>query len=110
MTIPEISASYEGRLDSKGDMIAGTFTQAIEGPLVLTRATPAKTIPGSVTPRRPMPADATLAFEVSAIRPAAPDRGLSIHVNPSGLLTTTNSSLLSGSGPSDQFAWFDIQK
>ena len=96
MTIPAFSASYEGRLDSKGDMIAGTFTQAIAGPLVLTRATTATkwALPEPAPAPRSMPADATLAFEVSTIKPAAPDRGLSIHVNPSGLLTTTNSSLL----------------
>jgi uncharacterized protein (TIGR03435 family) len=30
---------------------------------------------------------------LATIKPAAPDRGLSIHVNPSGLLTTTNCSV-----------------
>jgi uncharacterized protein (TIGR03435 family) len=64
-------------------------------PLVLTRAIPATAwaIPESPPPARPMAADAVPAFEVSTIKPAAPDRGLSIHVNPSGLLTTTNCSV-----------------
>jgi hypothetical protein len=42
----------------------------------------------------PLCAQPAPSFEVSVIHPAAPDHGLSIHVNPSGLLTTTNSSLL----------------
>jgi uncharacterized protein (TIGR03435 family) len=72
------------------------FTQGgVARPLVLTRATPATewTLPEPSTPAPPMPADATPSFEVSTIKPAAPDRGLSIHINPSGLVTTTNSSL-----------------
>ena len=32
-------------------------------------------------------------IEVSTIKPATPDRGLSIHINTSGLVTTTNCSL-----------------
>lgn len=76
-------------------MIDGTFTQAVTLPLELTRATPATAwaIPEPPAPARPMAADAPLTFEVSTIKPAAPDRGLSIHVNPSGLLTTTNCSV-----------------
>jgi uncharacterized protein (TIGR03435 family) len=95
LTIPSISGSYQGRLNSKGDTITGTFTQGVTLPLVLTRATPATAwaIPESAPPARPMAADAAPAFEVSTVKPAAPDRGLSIHVNPSGLLTTTNSSV-----------------
>jgi hypothetical protein len=95
MTMPAISASYEGRLNSKGNAITGTFTQGVTLPLVLTRATPATewTIPEPPAPAQPLAADAPLAFEVSTIKPAAPDRGLSIHLNPSGLVTTTNCSV-----------------
>ncbi len=95
MTIPAISASYEGRLNSKGNAITGTFTQGVTRPLVLTRATPetAWPVPEDPAPPRPMAVAASLRFEVSTIKPAAPDRGLSIHVNPSGLLTTTNCSV-----------------
>jgi len=96
MTIPAISAGYEGRLNTKGNTITGTFTQGgVARQLILTRATPATAwaIPESPPPARAMAADAGLAFEVSTIKPAAPDRGLSIHVNPSGLLTTTNCSV-----------------
>ncbi len=96
MTIPAISGSYEGRLNSQANTITGMFTQGVTLPLVLIRATPATAwaIPESPPPSRPMAADATPAFEVSTIKPAAPDKGLSIHINPSGLLTTTSCSLL----------------
>lgn len=97
IAIPEIKGSYEGQLNSKGDTISGTFTQVLAGSLVLARATPATEwrIPEPLAPVPPMAADATPEFELSTIRPAGtPEKGLSIHVNPSGLVTTTNSSLL----------------
>jgi uncharacterized protein (TIGR03435 family) len=96
MTIPAIKGSYEGKLNSKGNTIVGTFTQGVGKPLTLTRATAATEweIPEPSPPPRSMAADAEPAFAVSTIRPAAPDKGLSIHVNPSGLLTTTNCSVL----------------
>jgi uncharacterized protein (TIGR03435 family) len=94
MTMPAISGSYQGRLNSEGNQITGSFTQGVTQALVLTRTTPATEwkIPEPQPPPRPLAAGATPAVEVSTIRPAVPDRGLSIHVNPSGLLTTTNCS------------------
>lgn len=96
IAIPAISTTYEGRLNSGVTTIAGILTQGgIAKPLVLTRATPATewALPELSPQAPPMAPDATPKFEVSTIKPAIPDRGLSIHINPSGLVTTTNCSL-----------------
>jgi hypothetical protein len=79
MAIPALSASYEGRLNSKGNVIDGAFTQGIPAPLVLARATPATAwaIPEPPASARPMAADAPLAFEVSPPSSLPPPTGAS---------------------------------
>jgi len=96
MTLPTINATYDGRLSSDGNLIAGTFTQASAMPLNLVRATPqtAWTIPDPPIAVRAMENDVTPGIEVATIRPSRPDaQGSGVLVGPSGVLTATNISL-----------------
>jgi len=77
MAMPGIGGSYEGKLESDGSTITGTFKQGPQ-PLALNlkRATAetAWAIPEPPPPPKPMAADATPEFEVATIKPATPDR------------------------------------
>jgi uncharacterized protein (TIGR03435 family) len=97
-TVPAIGGTYEGRMNSDGNLISGTWTQGPPMPLNLNRATPqtAWAIPEPPPPPKPMAADANLVFEVATIKPANPEtRGQSILVGRGGsnLFTTTNTTL-----------------
>ena len=98
IAVPAIGGNYEGRMNSDGNSISGTWTQGAAMALNLTRATPqtAWAIPEPPPPPKPMAADANLAFEVATIKPANPEtRGQSILVGRGGsnLFTTTNTTL-----------------
>ena len=68
--------SYEGKLSSDGNSIAGTWTQGAPIPLNLARATPetAWAIPEPPPPPKKMAADANPTFEVATIKPSDPGR------------------------------------
>ncbi len=96
MTLPTMNATYEGRLSSDGNLIAGTLTQASAMPFKLVRATPqtAWTIPDPPTAVRAMGNNVTPGIEVATIKPSRPDaRGGGVMVGPSGVLTATNAPL-----------------
>jgi uncharacterized protein (TIGR03435 family) len=96
MTIAALNGTYEGRLNSDGNTIDGTWTQGGPAiPLVLTKATPetAWVIPEPPPPPKPMAADANPGFEVATIKPARPDGRFSLLVNRSGMLNTTSTTV-----------------
>jgi uncharacterized protein (TIGR03435 family) len=96
LTLPSIGGSFEGKLSSDGNSIAGTFTQANPTPLTLVRATPSTewAIPDPPPPPRLMAADAKPAFEVATIKPSDPGaQGQGINMNQSGHFTTRNTPL-----------------
>src|SRR5580698_446166 len=66
--------SYEGKLSSDGNSMAGTWTQGAPLPLNLFRATPetAWTIPEPPPPPVLMPATAKPEFTVATIKPSNP--------------------------------------
>jgi bla regulator protein blaR1 len=77
ISVVAIGGTYEGKLSSDGNSIAGTWTQGPGAlPLNLTRATPqtAWAIPEPPPPPTPMPADANPSFEVATIKPSKPGR------------------------------------
>jgi uncharacterized protein (TIGR03435 family) len=81
MTIPGIGGSYEGKLDSDGANLTGTFTQGGPVPMNLKHVTDAAAweIPKPPPPSTKMPADANPSFEVATIKPSkpgAPGKGL----------------------------------
>jgi uncharacterized protein (TIGR03435 family) len=84
ITIPGATIAYEGKLDTDGVNLTGTFTQG-GGPLPLnlkhvTEQT-AWAIPEPAARPKPMAADAIPAFEVATIKPSKPDaqgRGIGI--------------------------------
>ena len=76
ISVPAIGGSYEGKLDSDGATIVGTWTQGDKPlPLNLKRATPetAWVIPEPPPPIKPMAPDANPVFEVATIKPSDPD-------------------------------------
>jgi uncharacterized protein (TIGR03435 family) len=95
MTVPSVNGGYEGKLSPDGDTITGTWTQGGPLPLTLTRATPATewSIPEPPPPPKIMAADAKPKFEVATIKPSQNPQGFGFFVNPSGWLTTHNTSL-----------------
>lgn len=98
LTIPAISATYEGKMAADGNTINGTFTQGSPQPLILARATPttAWAIPEPPPPPRLMAADAKPTFEVATIKPSVPDApGQAINVGRGGgnSFTTLNTPL-----------------
>jgi uncharacterized protein (TIGR03435 family) len=72
--IPGIGGSYEGKLDSDGVNLTGTFTQGGPLPLNLKHVTDATAweIPKPPPPPAKMPADANPSFEVATIKPSKP--------------------------------------
>lgn len=74
MTIPGVRASYEGKLDSDGVNLTGTFTQGGPLPMNLKHVTDAAAweIPKPPPPTANMPADANPSFEVATIKPGKP--------------------------------------
>ena len=76
MTVTPLNGTYEGKLNSEGNSIDGTWSQGAPLPLKLTKATPetAWTIPEPPPPPKPMAADAKPAFEVATIKPSDPAR------------------------------------
>ncbi|HLF98591.1 MAG TPA: TIGR03435 family protein [Methylococcaceae bacterium] len=94
--IPAIGGTYEGKLSEDSNALTGTWTQGQPAPLNLVRATPetAWAIPEPPPPPKIMAANVDPSFEVATIKPANPERpGLSILVNGTGMLNTTNTSL-----------------
>jgi uncharacterized protein (TIGR03435 family) len=75
ISIPAAAGTYEGKLDSEGSVIAGTFTQGGKAfPLNLKHASgdAAWEIPKPTAQMRPMAANANLVFEVATIKPTKP--------------------------------------
>jgi uncharacterized protein (TIGR03435 family) len=95
MTFPAINGTYEGKLNTDGKSITGTFSQGQPLPLNLARATPetAWTIPEPPPPPKTMPADAKPVFEVATIKPARPEGRFSLLVNRGGMLNTTSTTV-----------------
>src|SRR5215469_1611284 len=96
IAVNTLNGTYEGKIASDGNTIAGTWTQGAPLPLTLTRATPetAWTIPEPPPPPKMMDPKAKPEFEVATIKPADPNRpGWGITVNPSGIFHTINTTL-----------------
>jgi uncharacterized protein (TIGR03435 family) len=96
MMVTQLNGTFEGKLSTDGNSIAGTWTQGGPPlPLNLVRATneTAWTIPDPPPPPKVMAADANPSFEVATIKPSKSDGRFSILVNRSGLLTTTDTSV-----------------
>ncbi len=75
ISIPGISASFGGKLDADGAIVAGTWTQGTRpSPLNLKRVTAdeAWPMPEPAARPKPMAADAPLAFELATIKPSDP--------------------------------------
>ncbi len=75
VAVSSIGATFEGRINSSGTAIAGTWTQAnMPFPLTLTRATPdtAWAIPTPPVRVGPMASTAPLTLEVATIKPSRP--------------------------------------
>jgi uncharacterized protein (TIGR03435 family) len=85
MSVPSIAGAYEGKLDTDGVNLTGTWTQG-DTPLPLNlklvneqRAWP---IPEPAARPKPMAADANPAFEVASIKPSNPEaQGKGFRVN-----------------------------
>jgi uncharacterized protein (TIGR03435 family) len=96
---PGLNATYEGKVSSDWNSIAGTWAPAgvQPQPLNLTRATAATAweIPEPLAPLKPMAPDANPAFEVASIKLSRPDdpRPPEIHTQP-GRLFTINKSVM----------------
>ena len=76
ITLPGIGGTFEGKLDSDGAVMAGTWTQGPKPlPLNLKRvaADAAWPIPERPAPPKPMAKDANPVFEVATIKPSNPD-------------------------------------
>src|SRR5215469_11447264 len=96
IAVNTLNGTYEGKIASDGNTIAGTWTQGAPLPLTLTRATPetAWTIPEPPPPPKMMDPKAKPEFEVATIKPSDPNRpGWGINVNGSGMLITHNTTL-----------------
>ncbi len=82
--IPSAGGTYEGKLDSTGEIIAGTWSQGGKPlPLNLKHATGDAIweIPKPQAQQRPMPADAKPVFEVATIKPTKPgERGKALTI------------------------------
>jgi len=74
MNIPGIGGGYEGKLDSDGVNLTGTFNQGAPLPLNLKHVTDAAAweIPKPPPPSANMPSDANPSFEVATIKPGKP--------------------------------------
>jgi uncharacterized protein (TIGR03435 family) len=97
MSFERINGTWEGRLSADGKTLDGTWTQNEPRPLVLARATAetAWTIPDPPPPRQMMDSKAAPGFEVVTIKPSNADNpGYRIGVNPSGTITTQNTTIL----------------
>lgn len=71
-SVEMMGVSYEGKVDSDGKTITGTWTQGTTAmPLVLTKATTetAWEIPEAPAPPKMMPANANPSFDVATIKP-----------------------------------------
>jgi bla regulator protein blaR1 len=97
ISIPGAGATYEGKLDSDGVNLAGTFNQ---GPAKLTlnlkHVKPDEAWPIAEASARPkaMAADAPLAFEVATIKPSRPDaQGKGITMRGPREVVTINTTL-----------------
>jgi uncharacterized protein (TIGR03435 family) len=74
IAMPSITGSFEGKLDSDGVNLTGTFTQGGTLPLSLKHVKDESAWPIPEAPaRRSMPADADPTFDVVSIKPADPD-------------------------------------
>jgi uncharacterized protein (TIGR03435 family) len=83
ISIPGIGGSYEGKLDSDGVTLTGTWSQGQPAPLNLkhVKAEEAWPIPEVVRPK-PMAAGINPAFEVATIKPSRPEaQGKGFRVN-----------------------------
>jgi uncharacterized protein (TIGR03435 family) len=95
LTIPDLSATFEGRLSPDGNTISGTYTRLDPTSLTLVRATKdnAWPIPEAEPPPRMMAADANPEFEVATVKPAQPEERFAIRLYPGGTLAATSASL-----------------
>jgi uncharacterized protein (TIGR03435 family) len=96
VSVPGIAGTYEGKLDSDGVFLVGTWTQGgAPTPLNLKHVTgdAAWTIPTPPAPPKPMPADANPEFAVASIKPSDPSaQGKGFRVRGSEF-STINTSL-----------------
>ena len=97
ISIAPLNGAYEGTLSSDSNSITGTWSQGGPTiPLNLARATAetAWTIPDPPPPPKTIPLDAKPTFEVSTIKPSKPEERFSLLVNRSGMMNTTDTSLV----------------
>jgi uncharacterized protein (TIGR03435 family) len=96
MSVASIGGAYEGKLNTDGTSITGTWNQgagALPLNLKLASSATAWAIPEPLPPPKLMPAEADPVFEVATIKPSKPEERFSLLVGRSGLLTTTGTSL-----------------
>jgi uncharacterized protein (TIGR03435 family) len=74
ISVPSISGAYEGKLDSDGVNLTGTWTQGAPQPLNLNHVKEELAWPLPEPPAKPNPmaADADPAFEAASIKPSDP--------------------------------------
>jgi uncharacterized protein (TIGR03435 family) len=99
MALPGLGASYEGKLDTDGVNMTGTFTQGGQLPLNLKKvnANEAWEIPAPPPVLKPMAKDANPSFEVATIKPGDPSRqgrGFGVRGREFSTLNTTLNSLI----------------
>jgi uncharacterized protein (TIGR03435 family) len=100
ITIAAMGSAYEGKLDTAGTSIAGTWTQGGGSlPLNLKRATTdtAWAIPEPPAQLKPMAATATPSFEVATIKPSKPDtpgKGIAVRGRQFSTINTTLADLI----------------
>ncbi|MGO8792121.1 MAG: TIGR03435 family protein [Terriglobia bacterium] len=76
MDFPGIGGTYEGKLDSAGTVIVGSWTQGgkpLPLDLKLVTGDAVWPIPAPPPPMKPMAPDANPVFEVATIKPSSPD-------------------------------------
>jgi uncharacterized protein (TIGR03435 family) len=100
MSVPGIGGSYEGKLDSDGVILVGTWTQG-PSPLPLNlkhvTAETAWPLPVAPAPPKPMPADANPVFGVASIKPSDPNvqgKGFSVRGSEFSTINTSLSDLM----------------
>jgi uncharacterized protein (TIGR03435 family) len=97
ISVPSASATYEGKIDPDGSVMAGTWSQG-GGSLPLNMkhvtADAAWEIPKPAAQLKPMAADAHMACEVATIKPTKPGtQGKAITMRGPRTLITVNTSL-----------------
>jgi len=94
ISAPSINGAYEGKLDSDGVNLAGTWTQGAPLPLNLKRVKDdqAWPLPDPPASQKPMAADADPSFDAASIKPADPAARGRLYQMPGREFRATNAS------------------